>query len=50
MALILLACPTAAASYVMAQQLGSDDGLAANIIMVSTVFAVPALAAIVALA
>jgi predicted permease len=50
MALILLACPTAAASYVMAQQLGSDDELAANVIMMSTVFAVPALAAIMALA
>ena len=48
-ALIFLACPTAAASYVMAQQLGSDDGLAANIIMLSTLFAVPALAAVVAL-
>jgi predicted permease len=49
MALIFLACPTAAASYVMAQQLGSDDGLAANIIVLSTLFSVPALAAIVAL-
>jgi predicted permease len=49
-ALIFLACPTAAASYVMAQQLGADDGLAANIIMLSTVLAMPALAAIIALA
>jgi malate permease and related proteins len=47
MALIFLACPTAAASYVMAQQLGSDDGLAANIIVLSTLFSIPALAAIV---
>jgi predicted permease len=43
-ALIYLACPTAAASYVMAQQLGSDDKLAGSIIIVSTLLAVPALA------
>jgi malate permease and related proteins len=47
MALIFLACPTAAASYIMAQQLGSDDGLAANIVVMSTLFALPALAVIV---
>jgi predicted permease len=50
MALIFLACPTAAASYVMAQQLGSDDGLAANTIVLSTLLSLPALAVIVALA
>jgi predicted permease len=49
MSLIFLACPTAAASYVMAQQLGADEGLAANIIMVSTVLAAPALAVVIAL-
>ena len=43
-ALIYLACPTAAASYVMAQQLGSDDRLTASIIVVSTFLAFPALA------
>ncbi len=48
-ALILLACPTAAAAYLMAQQLGADDGLAANIIVLSTVFALPALSVIIAL-
>ncbi len=48
MGLIFLACPTAAASYVMAQQMGVDDGLAANIIMLSTLLSLPALAVIVA--
>lgn len=48
-ALIFLACPTAGASYIMAQQLGSDDALAANIVVMSTFFALPALAAILAL-
>jgi malate permease and related proteins len=43
-AMIYLACPTASASYVMAQQLGADDMLAGSIIVVSTFFAVPALA------
>jgi malate permease and related proteins len=43
-ALIYLACPTSAASYVMAQQLGSDDRLASSIIVVSTVYSIPVLA------
>jgi predicted permease len=43
-ALIFLACPTAAASYVMAQQLGSDDRLAGSIIVISTILSFPALA------
>jgi predicted permease len=43
-AMIYLACPTATASYVMAQQLGSDDKLAGNIIVVSTLLSIPALA------
>lgn len=49
MALIFLACPAATASYIMAQQMGADDGLAANIVVVSTVLALPALAVVVAL-
>lgn len=49
-ALILLACPTAATSYVMAQQLGADDQLAANIIVATTVLAALALAAVLAFA
>jgi predicted permease len=32
----------------MAQQMGADDGLAANIIVLSTVLSLPALAVIVA--
>jgi hypothetical protein len=43
-ALILLACPTAAASYVMAEQLGSDEKLAASIIVLSTLLSVVSLA------
>lgn len=48
-ALIFLASPTAAASYVMAQQLGADDLLAANIIVVSTVLSALALGVVLAL-
>lgn len=48
-ALILLACPTAATSYIMAQQLGSDEGLAANIVVVSTLLSMPSLAAVITL-
>lgn len=48
-ALIFLATPTAATSYIMAQQLGSDEGLAANIVVVSTLLSLPALAAVIAL-
>lgn len=48
-ALIFLACPTAAASYVMAQQLGADDQLAANIIVISTLLSVIALGVVLAL-
>lgn len=47
--LIFLACPTAAASYVMAQQLGADEQLAANIIVVSTLLSVIALGVVLAL-
>lgn len=49
MALIFLACPTAAASYVMAQQLGADDGLTANIIALTTLTTIPALIVVVGL-
>lgn len=44
-ALILLATPTATASYVMAEQLGSDEKLAGAIIVLSTLLCMPALAA-----
>ena len=42
--LIFLACPTAAASYVMAEQLGSDEKLAASIIVLTTLLSVASLA------
>lgn len=43
-ALIYLATPTAAASFVMAGQLGSDEQLASAIIVLSTILSLPALA------
>ncbi len=49
MALIFLACPSATASYIMAQQMGADDGLAANIIVLSTILALPSLGVVLAL-
>jgi malate permease and related proteins len=49
MALLYLATPTAAASYVMAQQLGADEGLAANIIVLTTFLSLPALGLVLAL-
>lgn len=49
MALIFLATPTATASYVMAQQLGSDDALAADIVVLTTALSLPALAVVLAL-
>lgn len=42
-ALILLACPTASASYVLAGQLGGDEALASSIIVISNVLAIPAM-------
>lgn len=42
-ALIFLACPAASTSYVMAQLMGADETLAANIIVASTIFTFPAL-------
>ncbi|MCX7707377.1 MAG: AEC family transporter [Anaerolineae bacterium] len=49
MALIFLATPTATASYVMAQQLGSDDALTADIVVLTTALALPALAVVLIL-
>jgi malate permease and related proteins len=48
-ALIYLACPTAAASYILARQLGGDEALAASTVVVSTVLALVSLSAVVAL-
>ncbi len=45
-ALIFLACPTASTSYVMAQLMGADESLAANIIVVSTLLTFPALSVV----
>jgi hypothetical protein len=42
-ALILLACPTASASYVLAGQLGGDLSLASSLIVISNLLAVPAM-------
>lgn len=47
-ALILLAAPTAAASYILAQQLGGDEGLASGAIVISTVLSVVSLSLVVA--
>lgn len=41
--LILAGCPTAAASYIMARQLGGDEPLAAGSIVLSTILAIPSL-------
>lgn len=48
-ALIYLACPTAAASYVLARQLGGDEALAASTVVVSTLLSMLSLSAVVAL-
>ncbi len=47
-ALILLACPTAAVSYVLARQLRGDEALASSIVVIATVLAVPAMFAVLA--
>jgi len=44
-ALVLTACPTAAASFVMARQMGGDEALASGSIIASTIFSVLSLAA-----
>ena len=49
-ALIFLACPTAAASFVLVGKLGGDAPLAAGSVVVSTLFSVVPLAVILALA
>ncbi len=48
-ALILLACPTAVASYIMADQLGAGGRLAATIVVLSTVLSMLSLGVVVGL-
>ncbi|WP_366213615.1 AEC family transporter [Aquisalimonas sp.] len=48
-ALILLACPTASVSYILAQQLRGDEGLASSIVVIANVLAVPALFVVLAI-
>lgn len=48
-ALILLACPTAVASYVLSEQLGADSALSAGAVVVSTILSVVSLAVVVAM-
>ncbi len=48
-ALILLACPTAVASYVLADQLGGDGALAAGAVVVSTILSIISLSVVVAM-
>ncbi len=47
-ALIFMACPTAAVSYVMAEQLGADEKLSAAIVTLSTVLSVISLSIVLA--
>ncbi|MEE4379699.1 MAG: AEC family transporter [Candidatus Competibacteraceae bacterium] len=47
--LILLACPTAAVSFVVVRQLGGDEALASGSILLSTLLSAVSLAAILAL-
>lgn len=47
--LLYLACPTAVASYVMAEQMNGDDRLASNIVIISTLLSLPALATVLLL-
>ena len=48
--LIFIACPTAVASYVMTDQLGGDAELAARIVILTTLLALPGLALVLAFA
>ncbi|NLF30071.1 MAG: AEC family transporter [Planctomycetes bacterium] len=48
-ALLMLACPTAVVSYVMAEQLGADDRLAGGIVLLTTIASVGSLAAVLLL-
>ncbi len=43
-ALVLASCPTAAASFVMARQMGGDEALASGSIVLSTVLSAASLA------
>jgi len=47
--LLFLACPTAVTSYVMAEQLGGDDKLAAAIVVVSTILSIFSLSVVIGL-
>ncbi len=47
--LILSACPTAVASYIMAKEMNGDEALASGAIILSTVLSMPVLAVILAL-
>ena len=49
LALIFLACPTAAAAYVLVQQMEGDSALIAGTIVLSHLFALPAMLAVLAL-
>ena len=46
MAMLYLACPTAVMSFVMAEQLGGDGALAANIVVLSTLLSVVSFAVV----
>lgn len=47
-ALLLLACPTASASYVLVCQLNGDEALASSMIVISNLLAVPAMIVVLA--
>jgi predicted permease len=47
-ALILLACPTASATYVLACQLDGDEALASGIVVISNLLAIPAMFGVLA--
>ena len=49
MALLYLACPTAVASYVMADQMGADKDLSGAIVVLSTLYAFPVMAVVLLL-
>lgn len=46
---ILLACPAASASYLLATQMGGDGGLASSIVLISNLLAVPAMIVVLSL-
>jgi predicted permease len=48
-ALLYLACPTAVASYVMADRMGADKELASAIVVLSTLYAFPVMAGVLIL-